>query len=333
MTSGIYGYWDNLKDELVYVGQAFDIKIRHNEHLSPARYNAQTINRILQNNKDRYELIVLKECNIDDLNYWERTLIALFNPKFNYTDGGEGSRGFKHSEETKQKLSEILSGENSYNYGRKFSENHKRKIGESNKGYKKFLGKKHTEETKQKMREAQLGKTVSDEARKNMSEAQCLKSSTGFYRVSKKKHKKYKQGFLWQYLWTDVDGKTKGMMSISIHKLKERVKAKGFRWEVVDEELAKKTIEEDKNLKIKYNKPQFNYSKLTTTGIFRLSKRKCQSCSQGFIWAYKWVENGKIKTISSVSFSKVKETVIKKGLPWKIIDEELAQKTLEENEK
>lgn len=141
MASGIYGYWDNIKDDIVYVGQAFDIKIRHYEHLSPARYNAQTINRVLQNNKDRYTLIVLKECSIDDLNYWERTLIALFNPKFNYTDGGEGSRGFKHSEETKQKLSRMLGGVNATNYGKKFSEKHKRKIGEANKGNKKFLGK------------------------------------------------------------------------------------------------------------------------------------------------------------------------------------------------
>ena len=60
MASGIYGYWDNIKDDIVYVGQAFDIKIRHYEHLSTARYNAQTINRVLQNNKDRYTLIVLR---------------------------------------------------------------------------------------------------------------------------------------------------------------------------------------------------------------------------------------------------------------------------------
>ena len=170
MTSGIYGYWDNLKDEIVYVGQAINIKIRHNEHYSPVRYNAQTINRVLQNNKARYDLIVLKECSIDDLDFWEITLIGLFKPKFNYTDGGEGSRGFKHSEETKQKLSEMLSGENSYNYGRKFTEEHRRKISESNKGNQAFLGKKHAEETKQKIREANLGRTFSAESRKK-----CLK--------------------------------------------------------------------------------------------------------------------------------------------------------------
>ena len=77
MTSGIYGYWDNLKDELVYVGQAFNIKLRHNEHLSPTRYNAQTINRVLQNNKERYgtlvieylHIFVVKMCNVSEDDY------------------------------------------------------------------------------------------------------------------------------------------------------------------------------------------------------------------------------------------------------------------------
>ena len=334
MKSGIYGYWDNLKDEVVYVGQAFDIKIRHNEHLSPSRYDAQTINRVLQNNKERYELIVLKECGIDDLNFWEMTLIALFDPKFNYTEGGEGSRGFRHSEETKQKLSEMLSGENSYNYGRKFSESHKKKIGESNKGYQKFLGKIHTEETKQKIREANLGRTFSDETRKKMSEAQIKNTSTGFYLVSKKEHSKYRQGFMWAYNYLDeVDGKRKSLFSISLPKLEEKVKSKGLRWEIIDEELAKQTIEEDKNVKVEYDKPYVHSLKTTTTGIFHLTKRDCPSCDQGFIWGYKWIENGKKKTMSSVSLTKLKEKVLRKGLPWKIIDEELAKKTLQEDKK
>ena len=332
MTSGIYGYWDNLKDDLVYVGQAFDIKTRHYEHLSPARYNAQTINRVLQNNEERYVLFVLKECDIEDLNHWEMTLIALFNPKFNYTDGGEGSRGFKHSEETKQKLSKMLSGVNNANFGKKFSEEHKRKIGESKKGNKNFLGKKHTEETKQKMREARLGVKSTKEARTNMSKAQSKRNtSTGFYLVSKKKHSKYRQGFMWGYTYLDDNGKRKSIFSISLLKLKEKVETKGLHWEIIDKELAKKTIEQDKNVKTEENNAEFHYSSLTRTGIFRVSKRKCSSCKKGILWIYRWTEDEKQKTIQSVSLSKLKEKVLKRGLHWEIIDEELAKKTIKED--
>ena len=35
-------------------------------------------------------------------------------------------------------------------------------------------------------------------------------------------------------------------MSISLSKLKDRVEAKGLHWEIIDENLAKKTLEEDK---------------------------------------------------------------------------------------
>lgn len=222
-TSGIYGYWDKLKDEIVYVGQAVDIRLRHNEHYSPARYNAQTINRVLQSNKNRYEIIILKECSIDYLDFWEITLIAVFNPKFNFTDGGEGSHGFKHSLEIKQKLSKMLSGVNSANYGKKFDESHRKKIGESNKGYKKFLGKKHSEETKQKIREAQLGKKASDEARRNMSKAQSkLNTTTGFFLVSKKKHSKYKKGFIWSYIYLDNKKRDGEYFHLLLLNLKKR---------------------------------------------------------------------------------------------------------------
>ena len=132
---------------------------------------------------------------------------------------------------------------------------------------------------------------------------------------------------MWAYNYLDeVDGKRKSLFSISLPKLEEKVKSKGLRWEIIDEELAKQTIEEDKNVKVEYDKPYVHSLKTTTTGIFHLTKRDCPSCDQGFIWGYKWIENGKKKTMSSVSLTKLKEKVLRKGLPWKIIDEELAKK-------
>ncbi|CAI6329894.1 NUMOD3 domain-containing DNA-binding protein [Bacillus subtilis] len=71
--------------------------------------------------------------------------------------------GKRHSEETINKISEALSGENNPNYGKHHSEETKRKISEGNKG------KVVSEETRRKMSESK--KSLSVEARKNISEA------------------------------------------------------------------------------------------------------------------------------------------------------------------
>jgi len=60
----------------------------------------------------------------------------------------ESHKGKKTSEETKQKLSEALSGKNNPNFGKHHSEVTKQKISESRKG------KKFSEEHKQKISES-----------------------------------------------------------------------------------------------------------------------------------------------------------------------------------
>ena len=76
----------------------------------------------------------------------------------NLTFGGEGSSGFKHSEEAKQKMSESRKGT-------KHSEEVKRKMSESRKGTK------HSEEAKRKMSEAKKGIQLSEEHKKKISES------------------------------------------------------------------------------------------------------------------------------------------------------------------
>lgn len=56
-------------------------------------------------------------------------------------------------------------GEKNPHYGKKFSEEHKRKISQGNKG------KKHTEESKLKISESNKGRKHTEESKKNMSEA------------------------------------------------------------------------------------------------------------------------------------------------------------------
>ena len=74
----------------------------------------------------------------------------------NMTNGGEGASGYKHTEETKKKLS--ISHK-----GKKMSDKSKKKMSESHKG------KKLSAETKKKLSNAQKGKDFSDIHRAKLS--------------------------------------------------------------------------------------------------------------------------------------------------------------------
>lgn len=84
------------------------------------------------------------------------------------------------SEETRRKISEANKGKSSWSKGKKFSEEHCRKISEalkwkmtdSLKGiHNPFYGKHHSEDTRKKISESKKGRTVSEETRKKLSEA------------------------------------------------------------------------------------------------------------------------------------------------------------------
>lgn len=97
----------------------------------------------------------------------EQELIAKYqttNPEFGYNicAGGGGMVGFHHSEETKQKLREKLSGENNPNYGKKLSPERKEQLRAINKG------SKHTEEHKKKISDALRGRHYQSEKQKSI---------------------------------------------------------------------------------------------------------------------------------------------------------------------
>ena len=103
----------------------------------------------------------------DEAKLLERCYIALYdtmNPKkgYNSTEGGEGVNGYKHTEEAKQKMSEIrkkFTGEKNPMYGKKFSEEHRKKLSESHKGINHpMYGKHFSEEHKKKLSESKKGK-------------------------------------------------------------------------------------------------------------------------------------------------------------------------------
>ena len=160
---GIYAYYDNLKDEIVYIGQAINIHTRNLKHRNKWAYNEQKINQVIQNNPKRYDLILLKKCGYKELTHWEITLIGLFNPRFNYTDGGEGMRGYKHSEESRRRISESHKGIPSWNAGKVCPQLSEMQIGEKNhmwKDYARVIKQGVNSEGKQKYAIRYKGKRI-----------------------------------------------------------------------------------------------------------------------------------------------------------------------------
>ena len=235
MAKGIYCCLDKENDKTVYVGKDSNIdkNKRYRHHLTPSAYNAQPINRILQNNPDRYIYQVLWEvddCTDNHLNQMEIYYINEYKPQFNFTEGGDGISGFKHSKESKRKMSEAKKGENHPMYGKTHSEEARKKMSENNARY--WHGKSHSEE-----------------ARKKMSE---VHNTTGFYRVYKKKDNHYKQGFIWRYQYS-LGSKRKSITCIDLKKLEKIVRKEGLEWKVINKENSIKSIQENENNNNRFN--------------------------------------------------------------------------------
>lgn len=260
--NGIYGYYDKKNQQMMYIGQSNDIERRHRDHIKPSRYNEQVVNRVLQNNPERYELVIIKSrpgFSKEDRDILEKHYIEFYNTfaddKFNFTTGGDGGL---FSEETRKKISEALKGENNPMYGKTHSAEARKKISEARKGKKNyFYGKHLTEKHKKKISEALkgennpnygkknpelskrnsqnigpnnpfYGKHHSEEIKRKMS---LSRNSTGYRRVSLVICPDCKSGKKYRYRYYNDDGNRKEISSVNLEKLKEKVLEKGLPWE------------------------------------------------------------------------------------------------------
>lgn len=107
----------------------------------------------------------------------ERYYIALYGRKDlgtgilgNFTDGGEGASGLRHSQESRNKMSRAQKG-------KIVSQETRDKLSRASMGHQHFLGKSHTQETRAKISLANmgnqnfLGKTHAKEARDRIAQA------------------------------------------------------------------------------------------------------------------------------------------------------------------
>ena len=220
-----------------YIGLSENIEDRWYRHThSPSLKHSYIDRAIKKHGGDKFHLEIIEELPNDrDLlmkreAYWVEYYNTYKNDfHYNLTPGGDfnpskvpdiakkisaARKGKKHSEETRKKISEA-------NKGKKLPEETRRKMSEANKG------KKLPEETRRKMSEAHKGKKHSEEARKKMSHA---RNTTGFFHVNKRKCLTCKQGFTYEYLYCDDDGKKRSISSVDLEVLEKKVKAKGLTW-------------------------------------------------------------------------------------------------------
>lgn len=237
MTKGIYCYIDNKNDNIVYVGKDshIDEGRRQRAHEQPHRYNEQQINRVIQGNPSRYRYEVLWEiddCSDNHLNQMEMHFISEHKPMFNFTRGGDGVVGFKHSEKSRKKISEANKGKTPWNKGKTLPEKTKKKMSEANKSktpWNKGKINVYSEETKKK-----IGESLSK-----------VQNTTGFYRVSKQKKNSCKQGFIWVYKYQSKSTR-KTISSVDLKKLEKKVRKEGLEWKIIDEERAQKSVDLNK---------------------------------------------------------------------------------------
>ena len=155
----------------VYIGKSNDVKRRWREHKSRLKRNNHENEKLQYDwnkyGEDNFKFKLIENYDNEEFGIeLEKKYINKYksydlNFGYNMTLG-KGENGWEIlTEETKKKLK-----------GRELSEEHKKKIGESNMGNKNALGYKHTEETKKKMSESHKGKQPTEETRKKMSESQ-----------------------------------------------------------------------------------------------------------------------------------------------------------------
>jgi len=164
----IYLAWNKVNSK-GYVGKTIrSFQERRKEHEEAAVNNAPWILScaIRKYGFDAFEWLVLYEDEDEDrewMDWLEKGFIKRLKTKvpngYNMTDGGEGGNhgGWKHTEETKQKMREIK-------IGTTLSEDTKKKISEWNKG--KII----SEETREKISKANSGRICSEETKKKLSE-------------------------------------------------------------------------------------------------------------------------------------------------------------------
>lgn len=175
------------------------------------------LHAIKQYGKENFSKEILKICkNQEELDQEEVRLIKEYNAVFddnfyNIAEGGHGGNpclGLTEEQELerRRKISEAMKGEKNPFYG---------------KGFKKeehpMWGRHHTEEAKEKMRQAKLGKTLTEEHKKKISQNNTEKKKIDMYDLD--------NNFIQQFESLRAVNIFLGLSPKSTYRLRESIKA------------------------------------------------------------------------------------------------------------
>jgi group I intron endonuclease len=160
--SGIY-MWTNLINNKSYVGSSVLLTSRFSTYFSLAalenklKKDSSAIHRaLLKYNYVNFKLEILEYCNKEILISREQYYIDLLKPEYNILKIAGSNFGFKHSIESKLKISSKVRGINNPFFGKEHTEESRNRIGESLKLYYKRINIENkcwskSEETKLKI--------------------------------------------------------------------------------------------------------------------------------------------------------------------------------------
>lgn len=149
-------------------------------------------------------------------------------------------------------------------------------------------------------------------------------NQTGFFRVYKLKSEDVSSGFRYGYQYSN-----QLISCVCIKCLQEKVEKKGLPWIILDEEKASQTICESEKNYPNYIPPDFS----NKTGFLRVGIIKTTQNKQGFFYRYSYYDGEGIRrALASIDIKVLSEKVKDKGLPWEVIDEEKAKRTMKMNE-
>lgn len=160
----------------VYIGQTGrTLELRWKEHSKLARCggNLPLSRAIRKHGANNFTLETVVRCVPDYMiNPFEAYWINYYNSLtsgYNCTIGGEGLKGFKHTEATKRKLSKLSKG-NTSALGNKHSIATKQLLSKLHTGNTYWVGKAHSEVSKEKMSKSATGRTMSEETKAKLRE-------------------------------------------------------------------------------------------------------------------------------------------------------------------